>query len=258
MSERHSGKGPAERSIPIDGIRQTCSVPGCQRPTSRAEGLGLAAFLCRYHVGFRARHGSPWCPTYKSADLKPYLASAGQWVREHRGSPAVTASLAWLRGLLDGAGRVEPAQSIKRLPAAVRAKIALARLREAGIEPERLLVIHLAVSALIEDDRDSHRTEEFRDVQVAKAVHRLASGTHRRWDFPMPDGSTQPLHMHVYPRSAGLVLRRIGEAIAEHCREVAAIGLAPVRAIRRDRFGLHPSAVSGWKPRWARQRGTAR
>jgi hypothetical protein len=151
-------------------------------------GIGPAEFHCRYHVQFRARHGSHWHPTYEAAELKPYLAVATEWIEQHRADVWVAHTLIGLRGLLDGAGRVEPAQNIKRLPAASKARVAFARLREAAVKPERLLAIHLAVAALIEDDAGSHRINEFRLVQVAKPIHRLASGTHRRWDWPMDDG----------------------------------------------------------------------
>jgi hypothetical protein len=61
-----------------------CVIPGCGRPTSRSTGKGLAEAHCRYHVQFRARHGSHWYPTYKAADLKPYLTVAAEWIEEHR------------------------------------------------------------------------------------------------------------------------------------------------------------------------------
>jgi hypothetical protein len=73
----------------------------------------------------------------------------------------------------------------------------------------------MAVSALIEDDAGSHRVTEYRIAQVAKAAHRLASGTDRHWDFPLDNGSTAPLAFHAYPRSSGRVLRVIGKAIEE-------------------------------------------
>ena len=116
-----------------------------------------------------------------------------------------------------GAGQV---QDIKWRSAPSRARIAFARLREANIIPERLLAIHMAVSALIEDDAGSHRVTEYRIAQVAKAAHRLASGTHRHWDFPLDNGGTAPLAFHAYPRSSGRVLRVIGKAIEECCEMV--------------------------------------
>jgi hypothetical protein len=154
----------------------------------RAAGVGPATYLCRFHVQFRSRHGSPWHPTYKAADPKPYLLVATEWIDEHREELQVAYPLRGLKGLLEGSGPAEPAQDIKRLPAASKARVAFARLREAGIEPERPLAINMAVGALIEDDNGSHRVEEFRLVQTAKAVHRLASGNHGRFEWPMADG----------------------------------------------------------------------
>jgi hypothetical protein len=230
-----------------------CTIPGCGRPTMAAAGVGLADTHCRYHVQHKARHGSSWCRTYKAADLKPYLVAATRWLREHRTETPVVFAVHGLAALLEGAGRVEPAQNIKRRPAALRARVAFARLREAGVQPERILAIHLAVAALIEDDRDSPRVSEFRFVQVAKATHRLASGTHRRWDWPMDDGTTRPIAMHVYPKSSGRVLRVMGREIAEACGEATAHALQAVRDLKLALSGPHPSHLPGWRPRWARK-----
>ena len=214
----------------------------------------MADCHCRYHVQRKARHGSHWCPPLKATDLKPYLLAADRWLIEHRESLTVTYALISLRGLMDGAGQIERAQDIKRLPAAKRAKIAFARLREAGVKPERLLAIHMAVAALVEDDRDSHRVLEYRIVQTAKAVHRLASGTHGRWDFPLPNGTIAPLVTHDYPRSSGLVLRVIGRELEEMCMGVTQDALPQVRNLRAEMFGPHPSHRLDWLPRHTRLR----
>jgi hypothetical protein len=219
-----------------------------------AAGIGLADCHCQYHVQRRARHGSHWCPSIKATDLKPYLKAAHRWISEQRDAIAVAYPLIGLQGLMDGAGKAERAQDIKRLPAARRARIAFARLREAGIKPERLLAIHMAVAALIEDDRDSHRVPEYRTVQTAKAVHRLASGTHSRWDFPLANGSTAPLIIHNYPRSSGRVLRVIGHELDEICRDVTQDALDAVQGLRAEMFGPHPSQRPGWLPRHTRIR----
>ncbi len=237
---------------------QLCAIPDCGRPAMRPAGVGYSETYCRYHVQFRARHGSHWHPTFKATDLKPYLAVAAEWIEEHRAEVPVAYTLIGLRGLLDGAGRAEPAQDIKRRPAASKARVAFARLREAGVKPERVLAIHMAVAALIEDDAGSHRINEFRLVQVAKAVHRLASGTHRHWDFPMDDGTTRPLHFHAYPKSSGIVLRVIGREIDELCAGVTEAALEAVRAARLAKFGPHPSQLPGWKPLWMQQRDAAK
>lgn len=234
-----------------------CTTPFCGRPTMVAAGVGVADTLCKRCIQHRARHGSVWYPTYKAADLKPYLVVAKQRINDRRAETFVAHSLTSLRAVLDGSGQALPAQDIKWRSPASRARIAFARLREADIKPERLLAIHMAVSALIGDDAGSHRATEYRIVQVAKAAHRLASGTHKHWDFPMDDGNTAPLAFHAYPRSSGRVLRVIGKAIEECCEIATARDLQALRDLKRERFGPHPSQLPGWKPLWMRQREAA-
>ena len=234
-----------------------CSIPDCGRQTMASLGVGLAVMHCQYHIQFRARHGSHWYPTYKAADLKPYLVSAAQHINQRRTEPYIAHSLMALRALLDGAGRPERAQDIKWKKAPARARIAFARLREANIEPERLLAIHMAVSALILDDNGSHRVAEYRIVQVAKAAHRLASGTHGRWTQRVTSATTRPIPLHVYPKSSGQVLRVMGKAIEECCELATERELQAVRDLKRERFGPHPSQLPGWKPLWMRKREAA-
>jgi hypothetical protein len=223
----------------------------------RASGQGLAAFHCKRCVERRARSGSYWAPTLLATDLKPYLDVATQWIADHRTETFMAHTLIGLRGLLDRAGHAENAQDIKWRSARSRARIAFARLREANVKPERLLAIHMAVSALIEDDAGSHRVTEYRIVQVAKAAHRLASGTHKHWDIPRDDGSTRPIAFHAYPKSSGRVLRVIGKAIEEVCSMVTERDLQALRDLKRERFGKHPSQLPGWKPLWKLRREAA-
>lgn len=236
-----------------EGAPMKCTVPGCGRLTTRAAGDGVGDTLCRYHIQLKARHGSAWGKTYKAPELRPYLVVSRAWVSSHDGLPAVKMALHWLGALLAEAGRVERAGDIKRKPASERATIAFARLREAGIEPARMLATHMAVSALIEDDRGSIRTEEFRNVQVAKALHRLASGTHRRWEWLHADGRTSLIREDTYPKSSGMVLRVIGERVHEACYGVTEEAVPLVIERRRERFGHHPSQLPGWEPGWRRQ-----
>lgn len=234
-----------------------CTTPFCGRPTMAAARVGLAETLCNRCVQHRARHGSAWCPSIRATDLKPYLTVAAKWIREHRAELSVHYALIGLRGLLDGAGRPERAQDIKRLPAASKARIAFARLREAGVKPERLLATHVAVAACIEDDAGAHRVRDYALTQTAKALHRLASGTHGRWQYPRDDGTLFPLELHAYPRSSGRVLRVIGNELDEICAGVTASALEAVRTAKLARYGPHGSQLPGWRPHWARQRDAA-
>ena len=241
-----------------DNLPGSCAIPFCDLQTMRRSAVGLSEIHCRYHVQFKARHGSHWHRTYKATELKPYLTVAAEWIDEHREDPLVAYPLMGLRGLLEGSGHTERAQDIKRRPAASKARVAFARLREAAIELAQLLTIHIGVGALIEHDRGSHRVEEFRLVQTAKAVHRLASGNHGRYEWPMADGTIRPIETHNYPRSSGIVLRVIGKEIDEICGGVAEIALQDVIAAREEKFGPHPSHLTGWKPLWMEQRDAAK
>lgn len=206
-----------------------------------ATGTGLAAFHCRRHVEHKARHGSHWHGTYSAAELKPYLASATLYVRLRAESDRyIKVALNAIALLLEEAGPTEVATRLRGMSARKRARIALARLRVACIKPERFVTIALAVSALIEEDPSSHRTKEFRTVQIAKALHRLASGTHKRWPFVDHQGRQRQTELHAFPRSSGRVLRLIGRAVEREVEWVLEMHLSAVLALKVKRYGRHP------------------
>ena len=220
----------------------TCAIPGCRNPTMRAAGLGLAAFHCRRHVEHKARNGSHWHRTYRAAELKPYLAAATSYVRLRAESDRfIKAALDAIALLLEEAGPTEIATRLKGMSATQRARIALARLRVAGIKPERFVTIVLAVTALIEEDPGSHRTKEFRTVQIAKGLHRLASGTHKRWPFVDHQGRQRQTELHAFPRSSGPTLRLIGKAVEQPCEWAMDKHLSAVLALKVKRYGRHPA-----------------
>lgn len=237
-----------------DDVEQKCMIPGCGRLSTRSAGVGLSSFSCRYHLQRKARHGSPWHASYSAAELQPFLKAASAWIAAHRTDHMfVAAVIEELQGVLDTSGHAEIATRLRGLSAKSRGRIALARLRDANVSPERLFAIYLAVCSLIEEDRGSHRTYEFTIVQLAKACHRLASGYHRRWELPLADGRVAVAIIHAYPRSSGRVLRVIGEAINKACEVAAQEHLAAVLALKVERFGPHASTLSGWIPEWKRQ-----
>lgn len=220
----------------------TCVMPGCGRQTMRAAGIGLAAFHCRKHVEHKARHGSHWHGTYSAVALRPYLAAATSYLRPRAESDRfIKAALDAIRLLLEEAGPTEIATRLRGMSATRRARIALARLRVASIKPERFLAIVLAVAVLIEEDPGSHRVKEFRRVQIAKALHRLASGYHRVWEFQNNQGRTVRTELHAFPRSSGPVLRFIGRSVEEPCEWVVERHLSAVLDLKVKRYGRHPA-----------------
>jgi hypothetical protein len=80
---------------------------------------------------------------------KPYLAAATSYLRPRvNADKIISASRAAIAGALEEAGPTEIATRLKGMSAHKRAKIALARLRVAGIKPDRIVAIVLAVTAL--------------------------------------------------------------------------------------------------------------
>lgn len=209
----------------------------------RAAGKGLAIFLCKKHSQHRQRHGSAWHGTYGAEEREPYENAAAAWLQQHSERPMVIYARGRLDGLLATAGRALDATELRGLKPAARARAALARLREASIKPDRLLAIHLAISALIKEAPMSPDDKEFRLVQVAKVAHRLASGFHRTWDFPLPNGETAPVAMHKYARSTGRVLRHLGARIETCCEHLMRDHLTEFLAWKIERFGKHPFLV---------------
>jgi hypothetical protein len=225
---------PSPNHMPRCTVTDPITGKACGRPTARAAKKGLSAFTCRYHQQHKQRHGSHWCKSPSATTLSSYLYAAMSFIGTHRTDPYISAALTGLGGIMASAGPVEIATRLRGLPPERRAKIALARLREANIKPERLLAIPLAVAALIEDAPATvHRTREWRIVAIAKAAHRLASGTHRQWPVAQPDGRTKHIEMHAYPRSSGRVLRHLGEMIEKQGELVIDHHLAKVLALKR-------------------------
>jgi hypothetical protein len=225
-----------------------CCIMGCSFPTTRAAKSGLAATLCRKHVLHKQRHGSPWCPSPTGSALKPYIKAALSFVDLHRKDPFVEAALSGLRGLMESAGPIVIATRLRGLPPDDRAKVALARLRERGVKPERLLAIGVAVHALIEEaPQVCHRITEWRIVAIAKAAHRLASGHHRVWEMTDDAGRTHRTELHAYPRSSGRVLRYLGEVIEKECKLAIGQCLRDVLALKVARYGLHPAVADPLK-----------
>ena len=242
---RRVSKIKARINSSADDHMPRCSVPdpitgrACGRPTARAERKGLHVYLCRVHQQFQQRHGSSWCRSPTAETMKPYITSALAIVETYRSDRYISAALNGLDGLMQSAGPVEISSRLRGLPPAHRAKIALARLREANIKPERLLAIILAVHALIREAPGTiHNTREWRIVAIAKAAHRMSSGTHRRWELRDDTGKVvRVTEMHSFPRAVGRVLRYLGDAIERECEWVVDHHLTRVLALKIARYG---------------------
>lgn len=119
-----------------------------------------------------------------------------------------------------------------------RAKALWARLRKAEIDPRRVVAAWLAVEMIVADDPQPVSTAEFKRVQAAKIVHRMASGTHKRWEREQPDPSWSGLRTitvveekHWYPRSRGRVLRHVGTDVEQAVELLAQHHLEEIRGV---------------------------
>ena len=217
-----------------EGAMRSCCIFGCGRPTQAAAGRGLSLMHCRYHVQARNRHGSFWKKTYLASDLLPYRRAAEKYLKANRENFWIAAALVSLRGLLAGSGPVDRIVDVLHMSPHLKARAALARMRRAEIPPERLLAIHLAVSAAVRDDpiRPGDIRDEYRLTQIGKAVARLASGQRVSYG----SGSR-------YPRSSGLALRHLGRMIEASCEHVMEEHLEAILASKTALFGSRKGSV---------------
>ncbi len=185
-----------------------CRVVGCTKPARAGTEDGLDTRFCRSHADRYARHGSPYRLSYTATELAPYRAAAMAWLKENEANPWVRNAVSRVETLFHTSGPHMEAFRLRGLSPEQRAKAAWARLRKAAVDPVRVVAAWLAVEMILRDDPQAERKAEFKRVQAAKIVHRMASGTHKRWGEGV--GAKE---LHVYPRSRGRVLRHIGEAV---------------------------------------------
>ena len=88
--------------------------------------------------------------------------------------------------------------------------------------------------AIREDPQPVAKTE-FKRVQAAKIVHRVASGTHKRWEQERRDGGIRVEELHKFPKSRGRVLRHIGEDLERAAELIAEHHLDDILAFKRER-----------------------
>lgn len=188
-----------------------CRVVHCGKPARAGTGDGLDTMFCRSHADHYSRHGSAYKASYTAKELRPHRQDARRWLKANGDEAAVRAAVLRVRGLYQQAGPHVEAFRLRGMPPRDRAAAGWARLRKAGVDPMKVVEAWLAVEAATASDPHPENNPEFRRVQAAKLIHRLASGTHKSW--PGPNGKVQELH--VYPRSRGRVLRYMGKDVEE-------------------------------------------
>lgn len=208
------------RIAQAEGALRRCQVYPCENRPTAASGDGLNRLYCRKHIEHYRRHGSYVKKSYGSGELRPYRAAALRWLREHTADRQVSSALSRVRGFLSASGRPVEAFRLAGMTPAERARNVWALLAKRGIDPAEIVAAFLAVRMRLRDDPQPDRHAEYRDVQAAKLLHRMAGGTHKRWERERGDGSVEVTKLHRHPVSRGLVLRVLGQSLADACNGV--------------------------------------
>lgn len=189
----------------------------CENRPTAGSGKGLNRLYCRKHIEHYRRHGSYVKKSYGAGELRPYRAAAERWLREHAADPTVTTALGRIRELLSASGNPVEAFRLAGRSPTERARNVLALLAKRGVDPAEIAAAFLAVRMRLRDDPQPDRHAEYRNVQAAKLLHRMAGGTHRRWERKRANGSVEVTELHRHPVSRGLVLRALGKQVADAC-----------------------------------------
>lgn len=228
-----------------------CRVMGCPKPTRAGTSDGIDIRFCRSHADQYQCHGSPYRKSYLAAELNPYRQAALLWLLNNSDDPWVSNAVSRVETLYRNAGPHQEAFSLRGVKPKERARATWARLRHHKVDPRLPVAAWLAVEMIVADEAAitgsvGTSLSEFKRVQAAKLIHRMASGTHKRWEHArQPEWSslTAPPKVEkldVYPRSRGRVLRQVGEGLERAVELLVDHHLTAVRAFKavRDRQGL--------------------
>jgi hypothetical protein len=207
-----------------------CRVIGCKNPTRAGTEDGLDRRFCRSHAEHYARHGSPYTQSYRAAEINPYRHAAIDWLLTHDSDRWVRNAIQRVDSLYRRAGPYVEAFRLRGMTPRQRANAAWARLRKHQVDPRLVVAAGLAVEAITRDRPEAETKREFKRVQGAKIVHRLASGSHKKWKSEI--AATE---LHVYPASRGQVLRYLGADLEEAIELLVERSLNGVLANKRKR-----------------------
>lgn len=191
----------------------SCVVLDCGKPTMAKAGTGLNRNYCRAHVEHFRRHGSYSKPSYTAAQLAPHRATALAWLSANASLPVVARARDRVKTRMWAVGAPHSAFRLRGMTPEARSRNVWALLGAREVDADQVLAVWLAVCMAHEADPQPERKIEFRHVQAAKVLHRLAGGAHRRWEHQREDGTTAATELHRYPASKGKVLRYTGEAV---------------------------------------------
>lgn len=148
----------------------------------------------------------------------PYREATLQWLAANRELLAVREAREAITTLYARGGAPEEVFRLAGRPPAERASKVWARLRVRQVDPSVPLAIWISVQLRHQDDHQPERKLRYRLVQTGKGLHRLAGGTHKRWEQYDSNGKLRVVELHKYPASRGLILWALGERPGARCK----------------------------------------
>lgn len=198
-----------------------CYVPDCGKPSGDAT-PGLLGRYCKKHLSQYLRHGSPLRLSYTGPEVNRSIRAALSFIERNADTDyLVGVALAHVADRYRTAGpEIEP-RSFRGTTPEQKANALWARLRNNQVPPSYVLATIAGVQLVFDADPQAPsgaRGKEFRHVQIAKALLRLAGGEVKYWGRrevladPIT-GRTErppPETLRVFPYSTGRALRIIG------------------------------------------------
>jgi hypothetical protein len=210
-------KTKALASAPYAFSDGKCALFGCKRLTMRAERKGLTDLYCSYHIQRIARHGHHTEGSLGVNEKRPYKEIAAKWIKTHQGTIKLKVLLNDIATLLAEAGTAYNATQLHGLTPTQKALAALARLREAKVSPEEILLRWMTVGlTLLATERWDRCGDVYHFIQIAKSVHRLASGY--RIDGPSFSLGGVKVRNQFFATTRGRHLRHLGQMLNDVCK----------------------------------------
>jgi hypothetical protein len=206
-----------------------CTVPGCPGDFNDSRQFTAGRF-CRAHLERYRRHGCAWLGSYTAADLNTYRRATWNWLSENESSLGVRLATGCINGLV-ARGVWKPVRQVARQSVAVKVSVIWGRFGEFDTDPKILIAGILAVWLRVADDYIKGCVPsgvEYRDVQTAKLLIRLAGGSVRRW--PSRQDGGEPIVLKSFVSSEGRVLRVLGRSASEVAQALSASEWEDVRS----------------------------
>lgn len=237
----------------LDQEYRHCRVLGCKNPARAATDDGVDKRFCRSHYEHYQRHGSPFKGSYTAKELNPYRQAALCWLLDNPEDSWGLQAVGRVKGLYRRAGPHVEAFRLRGMKPRERAWAHWARLRLHEVDAKLPVAAWLAMEMILLDDLTAEWRDEYKVVQTAKLVHRMASGSHRKWVQQYSFG-TYVKELHVYPRPRGRVLRYIGEDLSKACELFVEYRLGSVFDLKRSREKQGSFSSSPYPRGWSARR----